>query len=336
MDTSLGSLVCILALLCTIISSTPLERGPAGPLPQAHPVEPRQDVTVTKYEYQSAVDINPPYYDTACQVGGCTFNYEASNTTLINFRGPSNECSPCLCSTSPPRHQTRLASPHFPPLRSKLLPQEWQCTFFLLPINHPSHQPTPPSQGFPKRLRNLHLLLPLRRLRHQTPRSKRGHHHLLRARPALHRRHRPRRHPHDRNLRLRRPSLSAGGRPGPGRPAVPSPARPAGFHHGHPRLEPGVRRLQPRRRHRSPDRAHHGCWRSPGAGLSGWRDPEEGRQGVGASECRPEGSEGDGGAAGVEGSGCGIRVLSSVLGGGGFCLLHFLFVVSGFERQVNN
>lgn len=81
---SLGFTACILALLCTPISPTPLDKAPAGP--QTPQVDPRDIVTVWVDEVVSAVPQNPPYYDTACQVGGCTFNYEASGTVLSLLR----------------------------------------------------------------------------------------------------------------------------------------------------------------------------------------------------------------------------------------------------------
>ena len=75
--------VCIfLASLCTFISSTPLEKRPVEHVTQAPQIEQR-DVWVTKYEVATAVDVNPPFYDTQCQVGGCTFNYEVSQ--VITF-----------------------------------------------------------------------------------------------------------------------------------------------------------------------------------------------------------------------------------------------------------
>lgn len=71
------STVCILlALLCSFISPTPLEKRPPEYVTQAPQFEPR-DVWVTKYEVATAVNVNPPFYDTQCQVGGCTFNYES-------------------------------------------------------------------------------------------------------------------------------------------------------------------------------------------------------------------------------------------------------------------
>ena len=76
---SLCFTACILALLCPFISPTPLEKGSAG---QAAQVEARDVVTVTKDVVNSAVQSNPPFYDTQCKVGGCTFDYEASNLTL--------------------------------------------------------------------------------------------------------------------------------------------------------------------------------------------------------------------------------------------------------------
>ena len=77
---------CILALLCPFTTATPLEKGPAGDLTQAPHVEPRDVVTVTKHVVNSAVQSNPPYYDTACKVGGCTFDYEASSIHSIKLK----------------------------------------------------------------------------------------------------------------------------------------------------------------------------------------------------------------------------------------------------------
>ena len=88
---SLGFTACIIALLCPFISPTPLDKGSAGQLFQAPQVEPRDVVTVTKHVVNSAVQSNAPYYDTACQVGGCTFSYEASRRPCINFTAQSNE-----------------------------------------------------------------------------------------------------------------------------------------------------------------------------------------------------------------------------------------------------
>ena len=82
---SLGFTVCILSLLCSFVSPTPLENGPTGHLPQAPQNEPRDDVVFTKYEIQTAVHVNPPYYNTQCKVGGCTFSYEVSGMILITF-----------------------------------------------------------------------------------------------------------------------------------------------------------------------------------------------------------------------------------------------------------
>ena len=78
--------VCILALLCPFTTATPLEKGPAEDLTQAPHVEARDVVTVTKHVVNSAVQSNPPYYDTACKVGGCTFDYEASSIHSINLK----------------------------------------------------------------------------------------------------------------------------------------------------------------------------------------------------------------------------------------------------------
>lgn len=83
---SLGLTGCILALLCTIITPTPLEKGPAGHISQAPRFGPRDIVTVERFAgLTSVVQSNAPYYDTACQVGGCTFSYEASGTVFITF-----------------------------------------------------------------------------------------------------------------------------------------------------------------------------------------------------------------------------------------------------------
>ena len=77
---------CILTLLCPFTTATPLEKGPAGDLTQSPHVEPRDVVTVTKHVVNSAVQSIPPYYDTACKVGGCTFDYEASSIQSINLK----------------------------------------------------------------------------------------------------------------------------------------------------------------------------------------------------------------------------------------------------------
>ena len=80
---SLGFIVCILPLLCTFINPTPLEKGSAGHRSPAPHLEPRDIVTVTQYEgLKSAVQINPPYYNTECKIGGCTFSYEASGAVV--------------------------------------------------------------------------------------------------------------------------------------------------------------------------------------------------------------------------------------------------------------
>lgn len=87
---SLGSTVCIVLLsLCTFISPTPLETRPSENLSPAPQFEPRGAVitqespvhVVTRTLLEgpaSVVQINPPYYDPECKVGGCTFSYEAS------------------------------------------------------------------------------------------------------------------------------------------------------------------------------------------------------------------------------------------------------------------
>ena len=77
---------CILALLRPFTTATPFEKGQDGDLTQAPHVEPRDVVTVTKHVVNSAVQSNPPYYDTACKVGGCTFDYEASSIHPINLK----------------------------------------------------------------------------------------------------------------------------------------------------------------------------------------------------------------------------------------------------------
>ena len=82
---SLGYTACILAFLWQFTSATPLEKGPTGPLSPAPQVEPRDVVTVTRHVVNSAVQSNPPFYDTACKVGGCTFDYEASSSILSVF-----------------------------------------------------------------------------------------------------------------------------------------------------------------------------------------------------------------------------------------------------------
>ena len=80
---SLGLTVCILALLCTSVNATPLEKDPEAPQ-----VEPRAFVTVTAdVPVVTAVkQVNAPWYNTACKVGGCTFSYEAS-LGMISLRG---------------------------------------------------------------------------------------------------------------------------------------------------------------------------------------------------------------------------------------------------------
>ena len=70
---------CILALLCPFISPTPLDKGPAGQAPQ---VEPRDVVTVTRHVVNSIVQSNPPFYNTACKAGGCTFSYEVRSPII--------------------------------------------------------------------------------------------------------------------------------------------------------------------------------------------------------------------------------------------------------------
>lgn len=88
---SLSFTACIFALLFPFTSPTPLEKAPAGPLPQAPQVAPRDIVTVTRHVVESIVQSNPPYYDTACKVGGCTFSYEASNNTIHHTVPSSNK-----------------------------------------------------------------------------------------------------------------------------------------------------------------------------------------------------------------------------------------------------
>ena len=76
---------CIFALLFPFTTATPLEKkGPAGDTTQAAHVEPRDVVTVTKHVVNSAVQSNPPFYNTACKVGGCTFDYEASSDPRLS------------------------------------------------------------------------------------------------------------------------------------------------------------------------------------------------------------------------------------------------------------
>ena len=77
---SLGLTAYILALLCPFISPTPLDQGPAGQAPQ---VEPRDVVTVTRHVVNSIVQSNPPFYNTACKAGGCTFSYEVRNPIVL-------------------------------------------------------------------------------------------------------------------------------------------------------------------------------------------------------------------------------------------------------------
>lgn len=79
---SLGFIVCILASLCLPIRSTPVDTGPAGPISPTPQVEPRDVVTVWKHQVNSAVQKNPPWYNTACKVGGCTFSYEARHDPM--------------------------------------------------------------------------------------------------------------------------------------------------------------------------------------------------------------------------------------------------------------
>lgn len=90
---SLGLTAFIFALLCPFTSPTPLEKAPARHLSQAPQVAPRDVVTVTRYVsgvVESIVQSNPPYYDTACKVGGCTFSYEASNTIYHTVPSSNN------------------------------------------------------------------------------------------------------------------------------------------------------------------------------------------------------------------------------------------------------
>ena len=84
---SFGLTVCILlTLLCTLNSATPVEKAAAAHISQAPQIAARDVVTVTKDAgLQTAEQINAPYYDPQCQVGGCTFNYEASGNMLLLY-----------------------------------------------------------------------------------------------------------------------------------------------------------------------------------------------------------------------------------------------------------
>lgn len=90
---SLGFTVCILALLCTLISPASLEKRPAGHLPDAPQFQPR-DVL------KSVVQINPPFYDPECQVGGCTFSYESVSLFYWPSVAPTNTA--CLATLASP------------------------------------------------------------------------------------------------------------------------------------------------------------------------------------------------------------------------------------------
>ena len=80
-----GFTACMFALLSPLISATPVENRQVGQLSQGPQIEPRA-VTVTRHVVNSAVQVNPPYYDTACKVGGCTFAYEASIAISSTWR----------------------------------------------------------------------------------------------------------------------------------------------------------------------------------------------------------------------------------------------------------
>lgn len=84
---SLASTACIaLTLLCTFVSPTPVEKAAAAQISEAPEIEARDVVTVTKDAgLQSAAQINAPYYDPSCQVGGCTFDYEASSRHTVIY-----------------------------------------------------------------------------------------------------------------------------------------------------------------------------------------------------------------------------------------------------------
>lgn len=87
-NNSFGFTVCIvLTLLCTFISATPVEKAAAAHISQAPQIAARDVVTVTKDAgLQTAEQINAPFYDPQCQVGGCTFSYEASGNILLSMK----------------------------------------------------------------------------------------------------------------------------------------------------------------------------------------------------------------------------------------------------------
>lgn len=84
---SLRFTACIaLSLLCTFVSPTPVEKAAAAQISEAPQIAQRDVVTVTKDAgLQAASQINAPYYDPSCQVGGCTFDYEASGIHAIIY-----------------------------------------------------------------------------------------------------------------------------------------------------------------------------------------------------------------------------------------------------------
>lgn len=168
---SLGLIGCILALLCTVISPTPLEKRRAGHISQAPRFEPRDIVTVERFAgLTSVVQSNAPYYDTACQVGGCTFSYEASGTVCITFAahltsavGGSFLLAQCVTECGLPCH-TRQPS--------DCNPSRWIADVYypFFDDDEPSIEQLP--QAISQRLRHLHLVLSLRRMWNQTPRSR--------------------------------------------------------------------------------------------------------------------------------------------------------------------
>ena len=99
-NSSLGFTACIvLTLLCTFNSATPVEKAAAAHISQAPQLAQRDDVTVTKgggllsvvtvtkdAALKSVGQINAPYYDPQCKVGGCTFSYEASGNMPLSMK----------------------------------------------------------------------------------------------------------------------------------------------------------------------------------------------------------------------------------------------------------
>ena len=100
-NNSFGFTVCIvLTLLCTFISATPVEKAAAAHISQAPHIAQRDVVTVTKDAgLISAQQINAPYYDPQCQVGGCTFSYEVSDKMMLSMKA-RNSTSNALQSVS--------------------------------------------------------------------------------------------------------------------------------------------------------------------------------------------------------------------------------------------